>query len=81
LRGKRIALFPLEPWMWLCVTGLEMEALMRCAFCQQPVDPKSSWRSTSGQFFCTEYCAEVESMEPAAMGLKPAPQQPEPLPL
>jgi hypothetical protein len=54
---------------------------MRCPFCQQPVDPKSAWRSTSGQFFCTEYCAEVESMEPAAMGLKPAPQQPEPLPL
>jgi hypothetical protein len=57
-----------------------MEALMRCAFCQQPLNPKTAWRTTSGQFFCTEYCAEAENVEPVAMRLQPAPRPARPLP-
>jgi len=52
---------------------------MQCPFCRQTLDRKTTWKSTSGKFYCSEFCAEVESMEPAAAGLPPLPQRPQPL--
>jgi hypothetical protein len=37
---------------------------MQCASCRQPLLPNSSWRDSSGQFFCSEFCAETPAKTP-----------------
>jgi hypothetical protein len=37
---------------------------MYCAFCSKPADRLAAWKTESGNFYCSEFCAEVESMEP-----------------
>jgi hypothetical protein len=35
---------------------------IRCTFCNKPLRPRDghieAWRSPSGQYFCTEFCAD-----------------------
>jgi hypothetical protein len=45
---------------------------MQCAFCGRPIDPKSTWKGSGNQFYCSEFCADSETEEAAA----PAPAQP-----
>ena len=51
---------------------------MQCPFCRQTLDRKTAWKSTSGKFYCSEFCAEVESMAPAVTSLPRLPQEPQP---
>jgi hypothetical protein len=36
---------------------------MICAHCQKPIDPKSAWKGISHDFFCSEFCADAETIE------------------
>jgi hypothetical protein len=38
---------------------------MFCALCRQPISRFGAWKSTSGKMYCSEFCAEVETIEPA----------------
>src|SRR4051812_27836796 len=42
----------------------KMEVLMQCVFCGKGIAPLGAWRSSSGKFYCSEFCAEVETIEP-----------------
>jgi len=33
---------------------------MKCPFCHNEIEPKAAWKSNSGEFYCTEFCADVE---------------------
>jgi hypothetical protein len=37
---------------------------MPCAFCHQPVARFEAWKSPGGNFYCSEFCAEAESIDP-----------------
>lgn len=47
---------------------------MQCAFCGRSVDPKSTWKAAADRFYCSEFCADSETTEPAA-----APETADPL--
>ena len=36
---------------------------MQCAFCGNPVETRSAWKSARGHFYCGEFCAESEAGE------------------
>lgn len=38
---------------------------MKCAFCNTPIDQKSAWKGTGDRFYCGEFCADSEELEPA----------------
>lgn len=38
---------------------------MLCPFCQEAVDPKSAWKGSADRFYCSEFCADSESIVPA----------------
>ena len=38
---------------------------MQCAFCGNPLEVSSAWKGAHGQFYCSEFCAESEIVEPA----------------
>ena len=42
---------------------------MLCPFCQNEVDRLSAWRGTSGNFYCSEFCADEHGLEPKLAGL------------
>ena len=45
---------------------------MRCAFCKAPIDPRAAWKGTSDRFYCSEFCADSETIVPASQTiLKP----------
>lgn len=35
---------------------------MQCPLCRSRLNPLNAWRSSSGQLYCSEFCAEIESM-------------------
>ncbi len=37
---------------------------MRCTFCHQAIRPKTAWKSASGHFYCSEFCADSEAATP-----------------
>jgi hypothetical protein len=45
---------------------------MQCDFCGKPIEPKSTWKGAGNQFYCSEFCADSEAPEEAAL----APAQP-----
>jgi hypothetical protein len=45
---------------------------MQCAFCGRPIDPKSTWKGSGSQFYCSEFCADSEASAKATL----APSQP-----
>jgi hypothetical protein len=38
---------------------------MLCALCRQRISRFGAWKSVSGKMYCSEFCAEVETVEPA----------------
>jgi hypothetical protein len=38
---------------------------MQCACCGRQLEIKSTWKSASNQFYCSEFCADSEASEPA----------------
>jgi hypothetical protein len=38
---------------------------MRCPFCNQPVDRNNAWKGTADRFYCSEFCADSESVIPS----------------
>jgi hypothetical protein len=45
---------------------------MQCDFCGKPIEPKSTWKGAGNQVYCSEFCADSEAPEEAAL----APAQP-----
>jgi hypothetical protein len=38
---------------------------MLCALCSQRISRFGAWKCASGKMYCSEFCAEVETIEPA----------------
>jgi hypothetical protein len=36
---------------------------MQCAFCGNPVEAKFAWKGAHSHFYCSEFCAESETVE------------------
>jgi hypothetical protein len=42
---------------------------MKCPHCLRLLDPKEAWKSSSSQFYCSEFCADSETVDlPRAAG-------------
>jgi hypothetical protein len=39
---------------------------MLCPFCQEAIDPKTAWKGSADQFYCSEFCADSEMIVPAS---------------
>jgi Prokaryotic metallothionein len=37
---------------------------MRCPSCRQAVKPETAWKSANGRFYCSEFCADSETVTP-----------------
>ena len=37
---------------------------MLCVFCSKTIDPSSAWKGTFGRFYCSEFCADSETVVP-----------------
>ncbi len=37
---------------------------MRCPSCRQAVKPETAWKSANGRFYCSEFCADSETVKP-----------------
>jgi hypothetical protein len=37
---------------------------MQCAFCRRLIHRLGAWKTSSGILYCSEFCAEVEAIEP-----------------
>ena len=49
---------------------------MLCVLCRQRISRFGAWKSASGKMYCSEFCAEAETIEPAALAAPaPLPQQ------
>jgi hypothetical protein len=35
---------------------------MRCPCCDQPVGRNNSWKGAAGRFYCSEFCADSETV-------------------
>lgn len=40
-----------------------MSRAMTCPCCRKDIDPRASWKGRSEQFYCSEFCAEVETAD------------------
>jgi hypothetical protein len=38
---------------------------MQCACCDRPLEVKSTWKTASNRFYCSEFCADSEVSEAA----------------
>ena len=38
---------------------------MQCTCCNRPLEIKSTWKSASNRFYCSEFCADSEVREAA----------------
>jgi hypothetical protein len=36
---------------------------MRCPNCEHEIHPRSAWLTSSGNFYCSEFCAEPEATD------------------
>ena len=48
---------------------------MQCAFCGNPLEDNFAWKGARSEFYCSEFCAESEVVEPveaAGVGAAPA---------
>jgi hypothetical protein len=47
---------------------------MQCAFCGNALEAKSAWKGAHSQFYCSEFCAESETVQTVqAAEMAPAP--------
>ena len=37
---------------------------MHCPSCHQTIRPKTAWKSAGGRFYCSEFCADSETVIP-----------------
>lgn len=37
---------------------------MQCAFCGNPLEARSTWKGAHSHFYCSEFCAESETVAP-----------------
>jgi hypothetical protein len=37
---------------------------MHCPFCHQQIDQDKAWKGTAGRFYCSEFCADSETVIP-----------------
>ena len=35
---------------------------MHCSFCHKPLLPENSWKGTAGRYYCSEFCADSETV-------------------
>jgi hypothetical protein len=47
---------------------------MRCASCHKVIDSKNAWKSSSGCFYCSEFCADSENSAPDSENSAPIDQ-------
>ena len=38
---------------------------MHCSFCHHPLIPNAAWKGTADRFYCSEFCADSETVMPA----------------
>ena len=43
---------------------------MQCAFCSRPIKAKSAWKGAGAQFYCSEFCADSETIETAPVSVR-----------
>lgn len=36
---------------------------MTCACCREDISPLNAWKGQSDHFYCSEFCAEIETIE------------------
>jgi hypothetical protein len=37
---------------------------MHCPFCHQQIESDKAWKGTAGRFYCSEFCADSETVIP-----------------
>lgn len=37
---------------------------MRCSFCAETIDPNAAWKGSGERFYCSEFCADSETIIP-----------------
>lgn len=40
---------------------------MHCSFCDHPLTPETSWKGTADRLYCSEFCADSETVIPARL--------------
>jgi hypothetical protein len=57
-----------------------MEKLtMHCTFCREGIPTRlEAWRSSSGRFYCSEFCADIETTIEASAIIPAQPTQTQP---
>ena len=40
---------------------------MHCSFCHHPLAPETSWKGTADRLYCSEFCADSETVIPARL--------------
>jgi hypothetical protein len=38
---------------------------MHCSFCHHPLTPATAWKGTADRLYCSEFCADSETVIPA----------------
>ena len=38
---------------------------MHCLFCDQPIDRNNAWKGAADRFYCSEFCADSECVNPS----------------
>lgn len=36
---------------------------MKCPNCRSVIDPDTAWKSSAARFYCSEFCADVETQD------------------
>ena len=39
---------------------------MKCPNCRSQIDPNTAWRSSANRFYCSEFCADIETQDPVS---------------
>ena len=39
---------------------------MLCSLCHKALEPMNAWKGTADRFYCSEFCADSETVIPAA---------------
>jgi hypothetical protein len=34
-----------------------------CAFCKNPLRPRTEWKGSDGRFYCSEFCADAGDLD------------------
>ncbi len=42
---------------------------MKCPNCRSVINPDTAWKSSASRFYCSEFCADVESQDATSCGV------------